>query len=41
MAAENSNKWFYAFLPLAWAGHIGLGLALGIDHIMRYFHISG
>ena len=27
----NSNKkWFMAFFPLAWLGHIGIGLALGV-----------
>jgi len=30
MEEKESKKWFYAFLPLAWSGHIGLGLALGI-----------
>ena len=33
MEEKDSKKWFCAFLPLAWSGHIGLGLALGTVYI--------
>ena len=28
--SEPHKKWLLLFLPLAWSGHVGLGLALGV-----------
>ena len=27
---DSDKKWYFLFFPLAWSGHIGIGLALGI-----------